>query len=169
MRHFQVDLYVGHEVKNLLWGIEVGLDVVDYESYVDIGDLLLLNIHLEDKENGCSTTELESALHCRGHKCALCNEFLQVVQGNLLHAEGTLYGAKADVPQVETILAEESVPQYGTLAGELQEYPVEVECSHLKEQVGNLLQAYVAWYTQNNMHKRKITYKHTLDAAGDNM
>ena len=65
--------------------------MVEYESYIDIGDLLMLVVHLEDKENGCSPTELKSAL--------------------------------------ETILA-----------GKLQEYPVEVECGHLKEQVGSLLQ-----------------------------
>ena len=140
MHHFQVDLYVGHKVKNLFWGIEVGLDVVDYKSYIDVGDLLMLVICLEDKENGCSLTELQSALHRGGHKHAICDEFLQVVQGNALHAECTLYGAEADIPQVETVLAEESVPQYGTLAGELQEYPVEVECGHLKEEAGNLLQ-----------------------------
>ena len=165
---FQVDLYVRHEVENLFWGIEAGLDVVDYESYIDISDLLMLVVCLEDKENGCSPTELESALRHRGHKRALCDEFPQVVQGNALHAEGMLYGAEADVPQIETILAAESVPQYGTLAGELQEYPVEVECSHLKEQAGNLLQAYAAWYTQDNMHKRKMMYKLTLDATDDN-
>ena len=63
------------------------------------------------------------------------------INAPLLHAEGMLYGAEVDVSQVETVLAVEGVPQYGTLAGELQEYPVEVECGHLKEQVGNLLQA----------------------------
>ena len=99
----------------------------------------MLVICLEDKENGCCPTELEGALHCGGHKCTLHNEFLQVVKGNALHVEGTLDGAEADVPQVETILAVESVPQYGTLAGELQDYPVEVECGHLKEQAGSLL------------------------------
>ena len=94
---------------------------------------------LEDKENGHYPTKLEGALCHRGHKHALCNEFPQVVKGNMLHVEGTLYRAEADVPQVETILAVESVPRYGTLAGELQEYPVEVECGHLKEQAGSLL------------------------------
>ena len=73
------------------------------------------------------------------HKRTLCDEFPQVVKGNALHVEGTLYRAEADVPQVETVLAVESVSQYGTLAGELQEYLVEVECSHLKEQVEFLL------------------------------
>ena len=112
---------------------------MDYKTYIDIGDLLMLVIRLEDKENGCCTAELEGALCCGGHKCTLCNEFLQVVKGNALHVEGTLYRAEADVPQVETILAVESAPRYGTLAGELQEYPVEVECGHLKEQSGYLL------------------------------
>ena len=99
----------------------------------------MLVICLEDKEYGCHPAELKDALHCGGHKCILCNEFPQVVQGNTLHVEGTLDGAEADAPQVETILAVESVPGYGTLASKLQEYPVDVECSHLKEQVGSLL------------------------------
>ena len=129
----------------------------------------MLIVCLEDKENGCSPTELKSALHHRGHKHALCDEFPQIVQGNLLHAEGMLYGAEVDVPQVETILAVEGIPWYGNLAGELQECLVEVECSHLKEQVGNLLQAYAAQYAWDNMHKRKLMYKLTLDATDDNM
>ena len=105
-----------------------------YKSYVDFGDLLMLVICLEDKEYGCRPT----ALCHRGHKHALCNEFLQVVQGNALHVEGMLDGAEVNVPQVETILAVESVPGYGTLAGKLQEYPAEVECGHVKEKVGRL-------------------------------
>ena len=123
---------------------------------------------LEDKENGCCPAELEGALCHGGHKCAFCDKFPQVVKGNVLHAEGMLYGAEVDVPQVETVLAVESVPGCGTLAGKLQEYPVEVECGHLKEQVGNSLQAYAAWYTQVNMHKRMMMYKLTLDAADEN-
>ena len=115
------------------------LNVVDYKSYVDVSDLLMLVAHLEDKENGCCPAELKDALCHRGHKCTLGGEFPQVVKGDALHVEGTLYGAEVDVPQVGTDLAVESVPQYGTLAGELQEYPAEVECSHLTEQVGTLL------------------------------
>ena len=115
--------------------------MADHESYVDVSDLLMLVICLEEEENGCSPTELEGALHCRGHKCTLSDEFPQVVKGDTLHVEGMWYGAEADVPQVETILAVEGVPQDRTLAGELQEYLVEVKCGHLKEQVGNLLQA----------------------------
>ena len=111
----------------------MGLDVADYESYIDVSDLLMLVTCLKDEENGCSPAELKGALHHRGHKCALSDEFPQVLKGDALHVEGTLYGAEADVPQVETVLAMEGVPQYGTLAGELQEYPVEVECGHLKE------------------------------------
>ena len=109
------------------------------QDYVDVGDLFMLVICLEDNEYGCCPTELKGTLCCGGHKCTLCNEFPQVVKGNALHVEGTLDGAEADVPQVETILAVESVPQYGTLAGELQEYPVEFECGHLKEQARSLL------------------------------
>ena len=110
-----------------------------YKSCVDIGDLLMLVVRLEDEENGCCPSELEHALRHGGHKRTLCDEFPQAVKGNALPVEGTLYRAEVDVPQVETILAVESVPRYGTLADELQEYPVEVECGHLKEQVGSLL------------------------------
>ena len=139
VHRFQVDLYVRHRVQNLFRGVEAGLNVAHYESYVDDGDLLMLVICLEDKEYGCCPAELKGALHHRGHKCALCDEFLQVVQGNVLHVEGMLDGAEVNVPQVETVLAVESVPGYGTLAGKLQEYLAEVECGHLKEQVGSLL------------------------------
>ena len=109
------------------------------EPYIDVSDLLMLIIHLEDEEYGCHPPELEGARHCKGHKRTLCNEFPQVVQGNALHVEGTLDGAEVNVPQVETILAVESVPGYGTLVGKLQEYLAEVECGRLKEQVGSLL------------------------------
>ena len=142
---FQVDLYVRHKVQDLFWGVEMGLDTADYESYVDVGDLLMLVIRLEDEEYGCPT-ELEGALHCRRHKCALCDELLQVVQGNVLHVKGALDGAEADVPQVETILAVESVPRYKTLTCELEEYSAEVECGHLEEQAESLLQERVAQY-----------------------
>ena len=52
--HFQVDLYVGHKVQDLFWGIEAGIDAVYYESYVDISGLLVLVIHLKDEEYGCA-------------------------------------------------------------------------------------------------------------------
>ena len=130
---FQVDLYIGHEVQDLFWCVEVGLDAAYYKPYVNVGDLFVLVIHLEDEEYGCHPTELEGALHHRGHKCTLCNELLQVVQGNVLHVKGVLDGAETNVPQVETILAVESVPRYRTLACELEEYPAEDECGHLEE------------------------------------
>ena len=133
MCRFQVDLYVRHKVQDLFWGIEAGLDAAYYESYVVVGDLLMLDICLQDKEYGCHPTELEGVLCCGRHKCALCNELPQVVQGNALHVKGALDGAEGDVPQVETILAVESVPRYKTLTRELEEYPAEVECSHLEE------------------------------------
>ena len=117
----------------------MGLNAAHYEPYVDVSDLLMLVIHLEDEECSCHPVELEGALHHRGHECALCDKIPQVVQGNALHVEGTLDGAEVNVPQFETFLAVESVSGYGTLAGKLQEYPAEVECGHLKEQVGSLL------------------------------
>ena len=113
--------------------------MVHNEPYLDVGDLLMLVICLEDEEDGYHPAELKGALHHGGHKCTLCDEFLQVVQGNALHVEGMLDGAEANVPQVKTILAVESVPRYGTLAGKLQEYLAKVECGHLNEQVGSLL------------------------------
>ena len=58
-----------------------------------------------------------------------------------------LDGTEVDVPQVETILAVESVPRYRTLTRKLEEYPAEVECGHLEEQVESLLQEGVACYT----------------------
>ena len=51
-----------------------------------------------------------------------------------MHVKGALDGAEAYVPQFETILAVESVPRYRTLTHKLEEYPAEVECSHLEEQ-----------------------------------
>ena len=136
---FQVNLYVGHEVQDLFWGREAGLNIVYNESNVDVGDLLVLVIHLEDEEYGCHPTELKGALGHGGHTCTLCNELPQVVQGNVLHVKGGLDGAEANVPQVETILAVESVPRNRTLACELEEYPAEVECGHLEEQAESLL------------------------------
>ena len=81
----------------------------------------MLVIHLEDKENGCHPAELKGTLCHGGHKHTLCDEFPQIVKGNALHVEGMLYRAEVDVPQIETILAVESAPCYGTLAGKLQE------------------------------------------------
>ena len=107
--HCQVNLCVGHEVQDLFWGIEVGIDMAYYKSYVDIGDLLVLVICLKDKEYGYHPTELEGTLHGR-HRCALCDELPQVAHRNALHVKGVLDGAEADVPQVETILTVESVP-----------------------------------------------------------
>ena len=117
----------------------------------------MLVICLEDEEYGCHTTKLKGALSCRGHKHTLCNELLQVVQGNALHVKGVLDGAEANVPQVETILAVESVPGYRTLACELEEYPAEVECSHLKEQVESLLSEEVAQYTWHKCTKGRLS------------
>ena len=122
------------------FGIEAGLDVADHESYVDVGDLLMLVVHLEDEENGCSPTELKDALQCGGHKCTLSDESPQAVKRDVLHVEGSLYGAEVNVPQVESILALKGIPQDGTLAGQLQKYAVKIKCGHLKEQGGKLLQ-----------------------------
>ena len=97
--HFEVNLYVAHEV--------AGLDTAYYESNIDIGYLLMLVIHLKDDEYGCHSTELKDALSHRGHKHTLHDELLHVVQGNVLHVKDVLDGAEVNVHQVETILAVE--------------------------------------------------------------
>ena len=116
----------------------------------------MLVVCLKDEEYGCHPTQLEGALHCRRHKHALCDEFPQVVQGNALH-KGVLDGAEADVPQVETILAVESVPRYRTLTHKLEEYLAEVECGHLEEQAESLLQEEAAWYPQLKCTKKRLS------------
>ena len=40
----------------------MGLDPADYESHIDICDLLMLAVCLEDQEDGSSPAELWSAL-----------------------------------------------------------------------------------------------------------
>ena len=75
---FKVDLYVRHEVQHLFWGVEVGLNTAYYESYVDVGDLVMLVVHLEDEEYGSHPT-LEGAILHRRHKCTFCDELPQVV------------------------------------------------------------------------------------------
>ena len=71
-----------------MWGIEVGLNMVDHEFYIDVSDVLMLVICLEDDENGCSPAELECALQHGGHKHALSNESPQAVKRDVLHAKG---------------------------------------------------------------------------------
>ena len=113
----------------------------------------MLVICLEDEENGCSPTELEGALRCGGHKRTLSDESPQAVKRDVLHAEGSLYGAEANVPQVESILALEGVPQDGVLVGQLQKYAIKVKCGHLKEQAGKLLQVEATQYLWVNLHR----------------
>ena len=89
--------------------------MADHESYIDVCDLLMLVICLEYKENGCSPAELRGA------------------KRDALHAEGSLYGTEANVPQVESILALEGVLWDGALVGQLQKNVVKVKCGHLKD------------------------------------
>ena len=51
----------------------------------------------------------------------------------MLHAEGSLYGTVANVPQVESVLALEGVLRDGALVGQLQKNAVKVKCGHLKD------------------------------------
>ena len=103
------------------------------ESYIDVSDLLMLVIHLEDEENGCSPTELEGAIRHRGHERALSDESLQAVKRDALHTEGSQYGTEVNVPQVEFVLALEGIPQDRTLVSQLQKNVVKVKCGHLKD------------------------------------
>ena len=167
MCHFQINLYVRHKVQDLFWGVEAGIDVAYYKSYVDVGDLLMLVICLKDEKYGCHPPELKGALCHRRHKCTLCDELPQVVQGNALHVKGVLDGAEVDVPQVETTLAVESVLRYRTLTHKLEEYLAEVECGHLEEQVESLLQEGAAWYTQLKCTKGRPSTNLPLVAVGD--
>ena len=57
------------------------------ESHVDIGDFFVLAVRPEDQENSSSPTELKRSLRSRRHECALCDEFLQAVEGEALHVE----------------------------------------------------------------------------------
>ena len=77
---------------------------MDNKSHVDICDLLMLAVCLEDQEDGSSPTELWRALLSGGHEHTLSDEFLQMVKGDVLHAECLSYGTEADVPQIESIL-----------------------------------------------------------------
>ena len=115
----------------------MGLHMADHESYIDVGDLLMLVVCLEDEENGCSPAELEGALQHRGHEHALSDESPQVVKRDALHSEGSLYGTEVNVPQVESILALEGVPQDGALVGQLQKNVVKVKCGNLEEKWEN--------------------------------
>ena len=130
---FQIDLFIGHKVPNLVWGIEAGLDAVDHKFYVDISDLLMLVICLEDEKNGCRPTELKGALQHEGGINTLSDKSPQAVKRDALHAEGLQYGAEANVPQVESVLALDGIPQDGALVIQLQKNVVKVKCGHLKD------------------------------------
>ena len=68
----------------------------------------------------------------RGHEHALHNEFLQTVKRDVLHAKGSSYGTKVNVPQIESILTLESLLWDGAWVLQHQRNPVEVKCCHLK-------------------------------------
>ena len=55
-----------------------------------------------------------------------------MVKRDALHAEGLSYGTKANVPQIEYVLALEGVLWDGALVCQHQKNPVKVECRHLK-------------------------------------
>ena len=113
---------------------------MDHEPHIDICDPLMLAIRLEDQENGSSPTELGRALQCGGHECALGDESLQMVKRDALHAEGSSHGTKANVPQIESVLALEGVSWDGALVRQHQKNAVKVKVPSSKRKVGKLLQ-----------------------------
>ena len=68
-----------------------------------------------------------------GHEHTLSNEFPQMVKRDVPHVEGLPYGTKANIPQVESVLALEGVPWDGALVHQHQKNAVKVKCSHLKK------------------------------------
>ena len=76
-----------------------------------------------------------------GHEFTLSDEFPQMVKRDVLHVEGSSYGTKVNVPQIESVLTPESVPWDGALVFQHQKNPVKVKCHHLKwEKVERLFQ-----------------------------
>ena len=55
-----------------------------------------------------------------------------MVKRDVLHAEGSSYGTKANVPHVESILTLESLLRDGAWVLQHQKNPVEVKRHHLK-------------------------------------
>ena len=55
-----------------------------------------------------------------------------MVKRDALHVEGSSYGTKVNVPQIESVLTLESVPQDGALVLQHQKNPLEVKRRHLK-------------------------------------
>ena len=67
-----------------------------------------------------------------GHECTPSDEFPQMVKRDVLHVEGLSYGTKVNVPQVESVLTLEGLPQDGAWVLLHQKNPVEVKHCHLK-------------------------------------
>ena len=67
-----------------------------------------------------------------GHEYALGDEFPQTVKRDALHAEGSSYGTKVNIPQIESVLTLEGVMWDGALVLQHQKNPVKVKCRHLK-------------------------------------
>ena len=66
------------------------------------------------------------------HERTLSDEFPQMVKRDALHAEGSSYGTKVNVPEVESILTLEGLLQDGAWVLQHQKNPVEIQCCHLK-------------------------------------
>ena len=83
----KVDLYVFDEIEDLFGGIQAGFDSADHELHVNIGNFFMLAVCLENQENGGHPAELGGSLRLKRHKCPLCEELPQAVEGEVLHAE----------------------------------------------------------------------------------
>ena len=118
--HLEVNLYILNKVQDLVWSLQVGLDPADHEPHIDICDPFMLAVCLEDKGDGSSPAELGRALWWQGHKRALSDEFPQMLKRDVLHVEGSSYGIKANVPQVESVLTLEGVLRDGALVHQYQ-------------------------------------------------
>ena len=57
-----------------------------------------------------------------------------MVKRDALHVEHSSHGIKANIPQIESVLALEGVPWDGALVHQHQKNTVKVKCHHLKEE-----------------------------------
>ena len=98
MRHLKVGLYVFDKIEDLVGGIQAGLNSVDHESHINIGNFFMLAVHQEDQENGSHPAAFGGPLRSRGHERALSKEGSQGVKGGALHAEHSSQGTEVDAP-----------------------------------------------------------------------
>ena len=117
--------------------MEAGLHTVDHKSHIDISDPLMLVVHLEDEENGCSPTELGGPSDAGGMNAPLAMSLHRQSREMRCMQRVCHMGQKRMSPQVESILALEGVLWDGALVSQLQKNAVKVKCGHLKEKQEN--------------------------------